>query len=813
MYPFSSIAKRQRVGQWVAPGHQQQRQVREVHFPGGLEPRGALPVEPRGALPLGVAGRVERSHIALHQETRRDRSSECPFPLRSVSPSEDHGDERMRNLRDAIVRVNPKTLQRMRPYENPGKTDKFANTQLAEIWRATESNPVFVAVPDPNEVIMYFTLISQEELENVRPWIYEVFDFIHDDPSDTWWATFRLMRGGRSSADRTLPRETLRVQFPVNAGTASSADNLRSLYTLTDSGISHYLGGLRQDRPPPPGLEPPRAPSPPSHYHPDHRRVLTSVASRHQGNDNHNFWQREAAYERERERGLVTRQSSSSGPVASSFGTDGSRSSSVPDKSQEQESRDSSRRQMGWTPAMRHAGNGDIHLDEDGNELSSADEGSDDEKVSHNALHDEKNNRTSSIKLTMTANVSQLRTDMKNSRFVSNNADHKVTSALIDPKLALLDPSHIRDFVMERMQENVKRLVSKNLAFPSDIALLKSLQLLSSEALLFIFFQKNFRLVPQNDDLLDSSATMLAHFLTRQDFASAGADARTAFTIRPDADYTTERQRVRLLLESAVRNTRKVYGILLHEEFFQYFDPIVDQLSEVNASTDCEWLAYELQFYLANYVNQVDYLTTSRPWTHEVRQSLFVEHVVSKFMQQPAQQQLYMMLGHRRAQAGGKDPFHLFPGSVKVKIEQGEGAKPTKDKKRKSKKAKTESAPPTPAPTVPPPTVASSHTAPYQTRSSGSVAPPPMTPPAEPYCRVFLLECLKIKNTKQIPFKCSKGSACVPGRHSFVTVNDSTPKVDLEAFLATPESLATWLPPNGPVVKVKSCLDKYVRSL
>ena len=787
---------------------QRQGQGREVQFP----------YDPREELPFVAAGRVERSR----QQPRNEGSSDCPFPLRSVSPSGPQDDDRSASLRDAIFNVNPRTLQQMRPYEDPGKLDRFANTQLAAIWGATASNPVFVAVPDPREVIMYFTLVSQEELEKVRPWIYQVFDFVHEDRTGSWWATFRLMRGGLSSDDQTLPRETLKVRFPIQAGTADSRDNLQSLYTLTEAGKAYYLGPLRQDRAPP-GLGLPR-PADPCSHHPDHHHVRASVASQRQGNTYPDLMRREARQERETDRereSLGARQSSSFAAPTSSFQTNGSQrrpgGASASSQPQEQESRESSRKHFGWTPAMRHAGNGDIHLDDDGNELSSMDEESDEEKIpSHNALHDEKNNRTSSIKLTMTANVSQLRTDMKNSRFVSNNADYKVTSALIDPKLALLDPSHIRDFVMERMQENVKRLVSKNLAFPSDIALLKSLQLFSSEALLFTFFQRNFRLVPQNDDLLDSSATMLAHFLTRQDFASAGGDARTAFTIRPDADYTTERQRVRLLLESAVRNSRKVYGILLHEEFFQYFHPIVEQLSEVNASTDCEWLAYELQFYLANYVNQVDYLTTSRPWTHEVRQSLFVEHVVSKFMQQPAQQQLYMMLGHRRAQAGGKDPFHLFPGSAKVKVEQGEGAKLPKDKKRKSKKAKTETAPPTPAPVVPQTTVTpsvASHTAPYQTRSSGSVAPPPMTPPAEPYCRVFLLESLKLKNTKQIPFKCSKGSACVPGRHSFVTVNDSTSKGDLEAFLATPESLATWLPPNGPVVKVKSCLDKYVRSL
>ena len=186
-------------------------------------------------------------------------------------------------------------------------------------------------------------------------------------------------------------------------------------------------------------------------------------------------------------------------------------------------------------------------------------------------------------------------------------------------------------------------------------------------------------------------------------------------------------------------------------------------------------------------------------------------------MKNPAQQQLYMQIGHRRAQAGGKDPLHLFPGSSKlpktalaVRDTQG-----NKGKKAKTKKvAKGSGAATVPGPAVIQPNETASVTpAPYQTRSSGSVQPPSPSPSAEPYCRVYLLECLKLRNTKNIPFKCTKGPACVPGRHSSITVDENTSKSDLEAFLTTPESLATWSPPNGPVVKVKSCLDKYVKSL
>ena len=120
MYPFSSIAKRQRVGQWVATQQQQQRQGqgREVQFP----------YDPREELPFVAAGRVERSR----QQTRNEGSSDCPFPLRSVSPSGPQDDDRSTSLRDAILNVNPRTLQQMRPYEDPGKLDRFANTQLAQ---------------------------------------------------------------------------------------------------------------------------------------------------------------------------------------------------------------------------------------------------------------------------------------------------------------------------------------------------------------------------------------------------------------------------------------------------------------------------------------------------------------------------------------------------------------------------------------------------------------------------------------------------------------------------------------------------------
>ena len=77
MYPFSSIAKKQRVGPWMAPGQQRQGQGR-VPFPH----------EPREETPFAASGRAERPRQALLQETRNERSPDCPFPLRIASPSE-----------------------------------------------------------------------------------------------------------------------------------------------------------------------------------------------------------------------------------------------------------------------------------------------------------------------------------------------------------------------------------------------------------------------------------------------------------------------------------------------------------------------------------------------------------------------------------------------------------------------------------------------------------------------------------------------------------------------------------------------------
>jgi hypothetical protein len=435
-------------------------------------------------------------------------------------------------------------------------------------------------------------------------------------------------------------------------------------------------------------------------------------------------------------------------------------------------------------------------------------------------LRDPRNGEESMVKLNPQSDYSALMDGFVESRVVRNLCTPEARAQLVDHKMAVLQARQVLTYIQTRIRDFGAQAVGDEVGMVTTVS---ATQIARDAALLHLFFTRNFRVKFMHEDQLDSKATMLAHFLSEKSFLDAGGDARTVFILNRHAAYSTERVRLRLLVTEAVSAMVFFFTMMVNRQFEDLFQPVLARLAAAPNITDWELFTYELQFLMASFIGQLDIVTTLRPWDDNKRRELFEQEVTSKFMQPVAQQPLYEILRNRKM-LGAMDPLSLFPSDLAEQATAPPAGTPGGKKGPKKPKSSRPSSKTTPkndpgtsaakkpaaaAPVATASPGPSTAPIPYSLRSAGSVVQP-ATGGAATYCRVYLLEKLGLANPSGRKFKCSS-SKCTGTRHTAVTVDATSTKAELEAFLATPASIDTWTSKGAEVFK--ATLDAYVDAL
>lgn len=463
---------------------------------------------------------------------------------------------------------------------------------------------------------------------------------------------------------------------------------------------------------------------------------------------------------------------------------------------------------------------------------SSGTDTSDDEETTGRSKEkfatDRFNGQSLTMKLQMNTNLSELFANFELSRFLRNNGDPELLGFVLDHKLAPLEKTQFVAGVKAFLNQKASLL-----ARPVLLQKLLGLTVLLEPDLLYLFCTDCFRLTTNSASEVDDKKFMLAYCLPPTAFTYGTDDARTAFSVlehKKVPQWTSAMAK----LSEAVGNLGELFTAILKPSFRSLWVPIYSKVERLNSSSNCnrntEFIAYELQYRLAQFVEYNHLHKTPTPWTTEQFGAFFKKHVIRTFLEPAHNTELIQELQFRQ-QSSSNSALSLFPRaipSITVKQEpKTPAANKVGKKEKKSKKAKTQHSTSTAAgPTLyteeeakakfgQPKTsdkAAGAHipSAP-QPRSSNPTAGQQAHPKGTQYCRHYLLQQLGVKNldTKEL-YSCARGS-CRPGNHNLVTVDSTSTKQTIKEFLALQISVDSFLGTKAEVPKQH--LDKHVASL
>lgn len=439
---------------------------------------------------------------------------------------------------------------------------------------------------------------------------------------------------------------------------------------------------------------------------------------------------------------------------------------------------------------------------------------------------DRYNGQSLPMKLQMNTNLSELFTNFALSRFLRNNGDPDLLPFVLDHKLAPLEKTQFVAGVKAFLHQK-QALLDR----PVLLQKLLGLTVVIEPDLLYLFCTDCFRLTTQTSHEIDDKKMMLAYCLPPSAFHYGKDDARTAFNVHQHKNVPQWTSALAKLSE-AVTNLGELFTALLKPNFLRLWAPIYRKIEQLNSSDNSnrntEFIAYELQYRLAQYVEYNHTVRTTAAWTTEQVSSFFNMHVIRTFLVPEFNQSLIQELQFRQ-QRSAYNLLSLFPSAstaVAVKAEgavtAGGGTKEKKEKKGKSaKKQKVQSTSTTPVMYTeeearakfgdPKSSEKASRVGQTTAQPRASTPAVSVHPKGTQYCRHYLLQQLGVKNleTKEV-YSCARGS-CRPGNHSLVTVDSTSTKKSILEFLALQISLDSFSGAKAEVAKKH--LDTHVAAL
>ena len=437
------------------------------------------------------------------------------------------------------------------------------------------------------------------------------------------------------------------------------------------------------------------------------------------------------------------------------------------------------------------------------------------------------NGQSLTMKLQMNTNLSELFANFELSRFLRNNGDPELLGFVLDHKLAPLEKTQFVAGVKAFLNQKASLL-----AKPVLLQKLLGLTVLLEPDLLYLFCTDCFRLTTHSANEVDDKKFMLAYCLPPAAFTYGTDDARTAFSVLEHKKVPQWNSALAKLSE-AVSNLGDLFTAILKPTFNSLWAPIYEKVERLNSisnsNRNTEFIAYELQYRLAQFVEYNHTHKTPTPWTTEQFGTYFNKHVGSTFLVPAHNTDLIQDLQFRQ-QMSSHSALSLFPRAVPLIPVKQEPKTPnvTKEgkKDKKSKKQKTQHGTSTAEPMLyteeeakakfggPKATdkAAGARISPApQPRAPNPTAGQQLHPKGTQYCRHYLLQQLGVINldTKEL-YSCARGS-CRPGNHNLVTIDSTSTKQTIKDFLALPISVASFLGAKAEVPKQH--LDKHVASL
>lgn len=438
---------------------------------------------------------------------------------------------------------------------------------------------------------------------------------------------------------------------------------------------------------------------------------------------------------------------------------------------------------------------------------------------------DRYNGQSLPMKLQMNTNLSELFSNFALSRFLRNNGDPDLLAFVLDHKLAPLEKTQFVAGVKAFLHQK-QGLLER----PVLLQKLLGLTVVIEPDLLYLFCTDCFRLTTQTSHEVDDNKMMLAYCLPPSAFHYGKDDARTAFNVNQHKNVPQWTSALAKLSE-AVTNLGELFTALLKPNFLRLWAPIYRKIEQLNSSDNSnrntEFIAYELQYRLAQFVEHNHTVRTTAAWTPEQVSSFFNMHVIRTFLVPEFNHSLIQELQFRQ-QRSAYNPLSLFPSASTAVAVKAEGAVTaggaTKEKKekrgRQAKKQKVQSTSTKPVMYTEEEAKAkfgdpksSEKASRGQTTAQPRASTPVVSahPKGTQYCRHYLLQQLGVKNleTKEV-YSCARGS-CRPGNHSLVTVDSTSTKRSILEFLALQISLDSFSGAKAEVAKKH--LDAHVAAL
>jgi hypothetical protein len=428
------------------------------------------------------------------------------------------------------------------------------------------------------------------------------------------------------------------------------------------------------------------------------------------------------------------------------------------------------------------------------------------------------NGQSLKMKLQMNTNLSEIFQNFALSRFLRNNGDPDLLCFVLDHKFAPLEKTQ---FV-----KGVKTFLQQKQSLRAQPVLLRKilgLTIMLEDDLLYTFCTDGFSLVNMSTHEVDASKMMLAYCLPPTAFRYGTDDARTAFNITNHKNVPQWAAALQKLSE-AVQNLGELFSALLKPVFTGLWEPIFAKIEALNldsnSNRNTEFIAYELQYRLALFTQENHVLRTKTAWTTEIIGNLFWKHVIANFLTPGRNTELIQELQFRQ-QRGMNSALSLFPSALPAggKPNVATGDKGTGVEKKvgtKGKKAESKKATPKASGTLYTEAEAIEKFGANPRTSSAAQPTGPSTSTTThkkgtQYCRHFLLQQLGVQNTDtKERYTCARGS-CRPGNHNLVTVDESSSKKSIAAFLALQISLDSFAGPKAEAAKKH--LDAHIATL
>ena len=318
-----------------------------------------------------------------------------------------------------------------------------------------------------------------------------------------------------------------------------------------------------------------------------------------------------------------------------------------------------------------------------------------------------------------------------------------------------------------------------------------SLPICKSQDLLLCFYKKFFATIDESPLQLDPEGSVLAYFHPDYQLGD-NTDAMAFFDSDPFDIGSVQAARDKVM--RAVQNLIPVFTYLM----WPAWEALISELSQlVNGRMIPDFLyppsyvVHHLHSLFARFGMVARHRKTARRWSEARLRKQFRKLVTRPFAEEDKANAFYTAISQYRL--GGQAPLSIGRKPKRDgSSNNGSGGAPSKKPKAIRKKGQPKTAP---QPLTGVPSTQAGVTTP-------AIANPPSNPPVQPsaspvttYCKLHLLEVLGLVNTSSMtPYKCNR-SFCSQNNnitHTLITVDALSNRKQIEDFMASPVSVATW---------------------